>query len=183
MEIVIYQRQRVDYGEQNDTTCLVPKFTCHVAGPSEICIKRISIERSRTASPGAVLQRARPGPGCVWDPHIHKAGPGPIICHQCASELQAWQALPLILGHREQGNRAWWATTWDRINSNRNKLMYCGNILHEDEYVNQVMACMLLVWNYMKCIYNPYFWRTIEFHSPREQVRFGVWVCQIQCNS
>ena len=36
MEIVIYRRQRVDYGEQSDTTCLVPKFACCVAGPSEV---------------------------------------------------------------------------------------------------------------------------------------------------
>ena len=35
MEIVIHRRQRVDYGEQSDTTCLVPKFACCVAGPSE----------------------------------------------------------------------------------------------------------------------------------------------------
>ena len=59
MEIVIYRRQRVDYGEQSDTTCLVPKFAFGVAGPSEFFIQRFSIERSRTASPVAVLQRAR----------------------------------------------------------------------------------------------------------------------------
>ena len=58
MEIVIYRRQRVDYREQSDTTCLVPKFACCVAGPSEFFIQRFSIERSRTASPVAVLQRA-----------------------------------------------------------------------------------------------------------------------------
>ena len=58
MEILIYRRQRVDYGEQSGTTCLVPKFTCCVAGPSEFCIQRFLIERSRAASPGAVLQRA-----------------------------------------------------------------------------------------------------------------------------
>ena len=58
MEIVMYRRQRVDYGEQSDTTCLVPKFACCVAGPSEFFIQRFPIERSRTASPGAVLQRA-----------------------------------------------------------------------------------------------------------------------------
>ena len=58
MEIVIYRRQRVDYGEQSDTTCLVPKFAFCVAGPSEFFIQRFSIERSRTASPVAVLQRA-----------------------------------------------------------------------------------------------------------------------------
>ena len=40
-------------------TCLVPKFACCVAGPSEFFIQRFSIERSRTASPVAVLQRAR----------------------------------------------------------------------------------------------------------------------------
>ena len=28
MEIVIYRRQRVDYGEQSGTTCLVTKFAC-----------------------------------------------------------------------------------------------------------------------------------------------------------
>ena len=70
MEIVIYRRQRVDYGEQSDTTCLVPEFACCVAGPSEFFIQRFSIERSRTASPSAVLQRAtgwpRQAPG-VWD--------------------------------------------------------------------------------------------------------------------
>ena len=61
MEIVIYWRQRVDYGEQSVTTCLVLKFACCVAGPSEFFIQRFSIERSRTASPVAVLQRARIG--------------------------------------------------------------------------------------------------------------------------
>ena len=35
MEIVIYRRQKVDYGEQSDTTCLVPNFACCVAVPSE----------------------------------------------------------------------------------------------------------------------------------------------------
>ena len=35
MEIVIYRRQRVDYGELYDTACLVPKFACCVVGPSE----------------------------------------------------------------------------------------------------------------------------------------------------
>ena len=50
MEIVIYRRQRVDYGEQSDTTCLVPKFACYVAGTSEFFLQRFSIERSRTAS-------------------------------------------------------------------------------------------------------------------------------------
>ena len=55
---VTYRRQRVDYGEQVDTTYLVPQFTCYVAGPSEIFPQRFSMERSRTASPGAVLQRA-----------------------------------------------------------------------------------------------------------------------------
>ena len=68
MEIVIYRRQRVDYGEQNDTTCLVPKFACCVAGPSEFFIQRFSIERSRTASPVAVLQRAIQTPVHPWDP-------------------------------------------------------------------------------------------------------------------
>ena len=58
MEIVIYRRQRVYYGEQSDITCLVPKFECCVAGPSDFFVQRFSIERSRTASPGAVLQRA-----------------------------------------------------------------------------------------------------------------------------
>ena len=58
MKIVIYRRQRVDFGEQSDTTCLVPKFACCVAGPSEFFIQRFSIESSRAASPGAVLQRA-----------------------------------------------------------------------------------------------------------------------------
>ena len=58
MEIVIYRRQRVHYGEQNDTTCLVPKFVCCVVGPSEFFLQRFSIERSRTASPGAVPQIA-----------------------------------------------------------------------------------------------------------------------------
>ena len=56
--IFIYWRHRVDYGEQDDTTCLVPQFTCYVVVPSEICPQRISMERSKTASPGAVLQRA-----------------------------------------------------------------------------------------------------------------------------
>ena len=51
MGILIYRRQRVDYGEQEDTTCLVSQFTSYVAGPSEICPPRISMERSRTASP------------------------------------------------------------------------------------------------------------------------------------
>ena len=59
MGILIYRRQRVDYGEQEDTTCLVSQFTSYVAGPSEICPPRISMERSRTASPVAVLQRAK----------------------------------------------------------------------------------------------------------------------------
>ena len=54
----IYWQQRVDYGEQDDTTCLVLQFTWYVAGPSEICPPRILMERSRTASLGAVLQRA-----------------------------------------------------------------------------------------------------------------------------
>ena len=58
MEIIIYRRQRVHYGEQNDATCLVPKFACCVPGPSQFFPQRFSIERSRTASPGAVLQRA-----------------------------------------------------------------------------------------------------------------------------
>ena len=58
MEIVIYRRQRVDYGEQSDTTCVAPKFACCIAGPSEFLIQRFSIERSRTVSPGGVLQRA-----------------------------------------------------------------------------------------------------------------------------
>ena len=51
MEIVIYRRERVDYGEQSDTTCLVPKFACCFAGPSEFFTQRFSFERSRTASP------------------------------------------------------------------------------------------------------------------------------------
>ena len=51
MEILIYRRQRVDYAEQDDVTC-------YVAGPLEICPQRISMEWSRAASPGAVLQRA-----------------------------------------------------------------------------------------------------------------------------
>ena len=62
MEIVLYRRQRVDYGEQSDTTCLVPKFACCVAGPSEFFIQWFSIERSRTASQFAVLQRAKVTP-------------------------------------------------------------------------------------------------------------------------
>ena len=47
---------------QSDTTCtcLVPKFACCVAGPSEFFIQQFSIERSRTASPDVVLQRAYP---------------------------------------------------------------------------------------------------------------------------
>ena len=36
-------------------SCLVPKFACCVAGPTEFFIQLISIESSRTASPGAVL--------------------------------------------------------------------------------------------------------------------------------
>ena len=32
MEILIYRRQRVDYGEQDYTTCLVPQFACYAAG-------------------------------------------------------------------------------------------------------------------------------------------------------
>ena len=58
MEIIIYQRQKVHYEVQNGTTCLVPKFACCVAGPSQFFPQRFSIERSRTASPVAVLQRA-----------------------------------------------------------------------------------------------------------------------------
>ena len=58
MEILIYRRHGVDYGERNETNCLVPQFTCHVVGHSEIYARRISRERSRTASPGVVLQRA-----------------------------------------------------------------------------------------------------------------------------
>ena len=57
MEILIYRRQRVEYGELFDTTCFVPQFTCYVAGPSEISPPTISMDQSRTASPGAVLQR------------------------------------------------------------------------------------------------------------------------------
>ena len=41
MEMVIYRQQRVDYGEQNDTTCLVPKFAFCVVGPSEFFSKTI----------------------------------------------------------------------------------------------------------------------------------------------
>ena len=37
---------------------VVPKFACCVAGPSDFFPQWFSIERSRTASPGAVLQRA-----------------------------------------------------------------------------------------------------------------------------
>ena len=59
VEILVYRRQRVDYGEQDDTSCLVPQFACYSAGPSEICPPRISREWSRTATPGAVLQRAK----------------------------------------------------------------------------------------------------------------------------
>ena len=39
-------------------TCLVPKFACCIAGPLEFFIQWFSMERSRTASPGAVLQMA-----------------------------------------------------------------------------------------------------------------------------
>ena len=49
MEILIYRWQRVDNEEQDDTTCLMSQFTYS---------PRISMERSRTASPSAVLQRA-----------------------------------------------------------------------------------------------------------------------------
>ena len=41
MKILIYQRQNVDYVEQDDTTCLVPQFKCYVEGPTEICSQRI----------------------------------------------------------------------------------------------------------------------------------------------
>ena len=76
MEIVIYRRQRVDYGEQSDTTCLVPKFAFCVAGPSEFFIQRFSIERSRTASPVTVLQRATGDHDdehkfCTYTCHVH----------------------------------------------------------------------------------------------------------------
>ena len=68
MEIVIYWWQQVNYGGQNGTTCLVPQFICQITGPSEICPPRISLERSRTASLGVILQRANIWPilKVVW---------------------------------------------------------------------------------------------------------------------
>ena len=56
MEILIYQRQRVDHEEQDGTTYLVPQFTYYVTGPPEICPSRISMEQSRTVSPCVVLK-------------------------------------------------------------------------------------------------------------------------------
>ena len=56
MEILIYWWQRVDYGEQDDTNCLVPQFSCYIKAPSEICPQRISMERSKTASPAAFFK-------------------------------------------------------------------------------------------------------------------------------
>ena len=35
MEILIHQQQRVEYGEQCDTTCLVPQYTCYGARSSD----------------------------------------------------------------------------------------------------------------------------------------------------
>ena len=55
MEIVIYRRQRAQYGEQNDTTCLVPKFVCCVAGLSEFFLQRFSNERSIFKGLGAAI--------------------------------------------------------------------------------------------------------------------------------
>ena len=88
MEIVIYQRQRVDYGEQSDTTCLVPKFACCVAGPSEFFIQRFSIERSRTASPVAVLQRATVSPDRI------RSGAQPDGYSRLTSDYGLWTTEP-----------------------------------------------------------------------------------------
>ena len=66
MEIVIYRRQRVEYGEQDYTTCLVPQFACYAAGPSEIWPQRILREQSGTASQPRFFKRLRQYP----EPHL-----------------------------------------------------------------------------------------------------------------
>ena len=104
MEIVIYRRQRVDHGEQSDTTYLVLKFAYCVVGPSEFFTQRFSIERSRTASPGAVLQRANLWAnmhcsGCLWNRTIG--------AHRVSCRHINWPIKALL------------TTWWQQLNSNR----------------------------------------------------------------
>ena len=104
MEIVIYWRQRVDYGEQNDTTCLVPKFACCVTGPSEFFPQWFSIEHSRTASPGVVLQRANLNADVIGQT-INRRGIAWEFPHHVtvSSSFSAW----FLYGFPYRFQRAW----------------------------------------------------------------------------
>ena len=128
MEIVIYRRQRVDYGEQNDTTFSVPKLAFCVTGPSEFFIQRFSIERSRTASPGAVLQRANspgviqgshhePHQRCWWHAPCSVGQPAPLYEHWRRSPSYRMPPrsgvlvlLPACVGRRHRARISCWAS-------------------------------------------------------------------------
>ena len=95
MEILIYRRQRIDYGEQDGNTFLVLQFTRYVAGPSEKSTPKDLNGTTRNCVPmqgGAVLQRARLAPAnmvngpvvlCGVQLLTHALTPTGFLLNQC----------------------------------------------------------------------------------------------------